>query len=150
MNWTSVSERIGLMAVVVSLLYVGYELKRNNDLAVVASQKDLISLQVEMRGWLVDKETRRILFSDDISQLPNEDLQTFLSMAMGWFDVYEHVFLSYERGVLSDEQLVAWKNGLCTLPSTFFEAFDQHLCQGCYLDSLVSAVQECNSSARIK
>jgi hypothetical protein len=150
MNWTSVSERIGLIAVVVSLLYVGYELKRNNDLAVVASQKDLLSLQVEMRGWLVEKEIRQILFSDDISQLSKEDLQTFLSMAMGWFDLFEHAFLSYERGVLSDEQLVVWKNGLCTLPPTFFEVFDQHLYQGNYLDSLVSAVKECNSARQSK
>lgn len=146
MNWTSVSERIGLIAVVVSLLYVGYELKRNNDLAVVASQKDLVALQIEMRGWLIDKEIRRILFSDDLSQLSNEDMQTFLSMAMGWFDVFEHAFFSYERGVLSDEQLVAWKNGFCALPPTFFEAFDQHLYQGNYLDSLVSAVKECKAA----
>lgn len=120
MNWTSASERIGLVAVVVSLLYVGYEMKRNNDLAVVASQKDLVALQIEMRGWLVDREVRRILFSDDLSQLSKEDFQTFLSMAMGWFDVFEHAFFSYERGVLSDEQLLVWKKGLCTLPSTFF------------------------------
>jgi len=149
MNWTSVSERVGLVAVVVSLLYVGYEMKRNNDLAVVASQKDLVELQIQMRGWLVDQDVRRILFTDDLSQLSGEDLQTFLSMAMGWFDVYEHAFFSYERGVLSDEQLQVWKAGLCKLPPTFFVAFDQYLYEGNYLDSLVAAVRECNGARQI-
>ena len=148
MNWSAASERIGLMAVVVSLLYVGYEMKRNNDLAVVASQKDLVAMQIEMRGWLVDKDVRRILFNDDLSRLSEEDLQTFLSMAMGWFDVYEHAFFSYERGVLSDEQLQVWKAGLCKFPPTFFAAFDQYIYEGNYLDSLVAAVRECDSALR--
>ena len=148
MNWASVSERIGLVAVIVSLLYVGYEMKRNNDLAVVASQKDLVAMQIEMRGWLVDKDVRRILFTDDLSRLSEEDLQTFLSMAMGWFDVYESAFFSYERGVLSDEQLQVWKAGLCKFPATFFAAFDQYIYEGNYLDSLVAAVKECNAAHR--
>lgn len=148
MNWKSAAEIVGLVTLVVSLLYLGYEVKRNNDLAVVASQKDLVALQIEMRGWLVEKEIRQILFADDLSKLPEEDLQTFLSMAMGWFDVYEHAFFSYERGVLSDEQLLVWKNGLCTFPSTFFEAFDQYLNRGNYLESLVSAVKECDPAPR--
>ena len=55
MNWTAAAERVGLIAVVVSLLYVGYEMKRNNDLAVVESQGDLLGLSLEMKSWLVDK-----------------------------------------------------------------------------------------------
>ncbi len=150
MNWASASERIGLVAVVVSLLYLGYEMKRNNDLAVVESQKDLVAMQIEMRGWLVEKDVRRILFADDLSQLSEEDLQTFLVMAMGWFDVHEHAIFSYERGVLSDEQLRAWNAGLCKFPPTFFVAFDQYLNEGNYLDSLVAAVKECNAARRIE
>ena len=42
---------------------VGYEIKRNNDLATVQSQRDLIALSVEMRGWLVDEGVRKILFT---------------------------------------------------------------------------------------
>ncbi len=53
-NWTAAAEKIGLLAVVVSLLFVGYEIKRNIDLAVVESQKERFVLLVEMRGWLVD------------------------------------------------------------------------------------------------
>ena len=145
-NWTTAAEKVGLLAVVVSLLYVGYEIKRNNDLGVVESQKELLVLSVEMKGWLVDKEVRKLLFSNDIDQLQKDDLQTLVYMVVSWFDLYEHVLLSHERGVLSDEQLRVWKAGLCTLPPVWFDIFDKHINHDMYLDSLVSAVKECDSA----
>lgn len=151
MNWTSASERVGLIAVVISLLYVGYEMKRNNDLAVVESQGDLLGLSFEMKSWLAEKEIRQIMFSDDIAQLPMDDQQTFFAMAGAWFDLYEFAFLSYERGVLSDEQLLVWKAGMCTLPpSFFFDAFGQQIPEDTFLDSLGLAVKECNSASEIR
>lgn len=150
MNWTSASERVGLIAVVISLLYVGYEMKRNNDLAVVESQGDLLGLSFEMKSWLAEKEIRQIMFSDDIAQLPMDDQQTFFAMAGAWFDLYEFAFLSYERGVLSDEQLLVWKAGMCTLPPSFFDAFGQQIPEDTFLDSLGLAVKECKSASEIQ
>ncbi len=149
-NWTTAAEKVGLIAVVVSLLFVGYEIKRNNDLGVVESQMELLVLSVEMKGWLVDKEIRKILFSDDIDQLQKDDVQTLMYMVISWFDLYEHVLLSHERGVLSDEQLRVWRAGLCTLPPVWFDIFDKHIDQSMYLDSLVSAVKECDSALQTK
>jgi len=148
MDWTAATEKVGLIAVVVSLLYVGYEMKRNNDLAVVESQADLLGLSLEMKSWLVDKEIRQITFSDDISQLPNEDQQTFFAMAGAWFDLYEFVFLSYERGVLSDEQLRVWKTGMCNLPASFFDAYGEQIPGEMFIDSLGPAVKECNPATK--
>lgn len=37
-NHTTAADKVGLIAVIVSLLYVGREIKRNKDLAVVESQ----------------------------------------------------------------------------------------------------------------
>jgi len=150
MNWTAAAEKVGLIAVVVSLLYVGYEMKRNNDLAVVESQANLLGLSFEMKSWLVDKEIRQITFSEDITQLPNEDQQTFFAMAGAWFDLYEFVFLSYERGVLSDEQLRIWKTGMCNLPPSFFDAYGKQIPDEMFLGSLGVAVKECNPSTNSK
>jgi hypothetical protein len=66
-KWATAAEKVGLITVIVSLLYIGYEIKRNNDLAVVESQQEFLVLLVEMKGWLVDKEIRKILFSDHIT-----------------------------------------------------------------------------------
>ena len=145
-NWTAAAERVGLMAVVVSLLYVGYEIKRNTDLAVVESQQELLSLVVEMKGWFLDEEIRKILLSDDIDQLKEDELQTLVYLAGSWFDLHEHALLGHERGVLSDEQLRVWKAGMCTFPPLWFKIFHTHINQNNYLDSLVSAVKECESA----
>ena len=145
-NWTVAGERVGLIAVVVSLLFVGYEIKRNTDLAVVESQQDLLVLQVEMKGWFIDKEIRKILLADDIDQLQKDELQTLVYLAGSWFDLHEYALLAYQRGVLSDEQMRVWSAGLCTFPPLWFEIFDTHINQDNYLDSLVSAVKECQSA----
>jgi hypothetical protein len=145
-NWTVAAERAGLIAVVVSLLFVGYEIKRNTDLAVVESQHDLLVLQVEMKGWFIDKEIRKILLADDIDQLQKDELQTLVYLAGSWFDLHEHVLLGYQRGVLSDEQMRVWSAGLCTFPPLWFEIFHTHINQDNYLDALVLAVKECQSA----
>jgi hypothetical protein len=137
---------VGLIAVVVSLLFVGYEIKRNTDLAVVESQQDLLVLQVEMKGWFIDKEIRKILLADDIDQLQKDELQTLVYLAGSWFDLYEHALLGHQRGVLSDEHMRVWSAGLCTFPPLWFEIFHTHINQDNYLDSLVSAVNECESA----
>jgi hypothetical protein len=145
-NWNAAAERVSLIAVVVSLLYVGYEIKRNTDLAVVESQQQLLSLLVEMKGWFIDKEIRKILLSDDIDQLQDDELQTLVYLAGSWFDLYEHALLSHERGALSDEQLRVWTAGMCTFPPLWFKIFHTHINQDNYLDSLVAAVNECEST----
>ncbi len=145
-NWTSATEKVGHTAVIVSHKKVWYEIKRNNDLGVVESQQELLTLAVEMKGWFMDKEIRKILLSDDIDQLQEDELQTLVYMAGSWFDLDEHALLAHERGVLSDEQLRVWKAGICTFPPLWIKIFHTHINQDNYLDSLVSAVTECESA----
>lgn len=145
-KWTVAAERVGLIAVVVSLLYVGYEIKRNTDLAVVESQQELLALSVDMKGWFMDAEIRKILLADDLDQLNEDDLQTLVYLAGSWFDLHEHALMGHERGVLSDEQIRVWKAGMCTFPPLWFRIFHTHINQGNYLDSLVSAVNDCESA----
>ena len=149
-NWSVAAERVGLIAVVLSLLFVGYEVKRNTDLAVVESQQELLVLNVEMKGWFLDEDIRRILLADDINQLQKDELQTLVYLAGSWFDLHEHALLGYQRGVLSDEQMRVWSAGLCTFPPLWFEIFHTHINQNNYLDSLVSAVTECESALQTK
>jgi hypothetical protein len=71
-------------------------------------------------------------------------------LAGSWFDLHEHALLGYERGVLSDEQMRVWSAGMCTFPPLWFEIFHTHINQDNYLDSLVSAVNECESALQAK
>lgn len=133
---------LGGSAVVVSLLFVAYELRRTNDIAVVQSQHDLVSLNVEMKSWLTDPEIVELLMTDRSELSANEQL-VFDAMVGSWFDLYEAAFIARERNILTDTQFRIWNNGMCTLPAHWFQAFDETINQNNYVPALVRATKEC-------
>jgi hypothetical protein len=137
---------MGALAALVSLCFVGYELRRNNDIAVVQSQYELLALQVEMRTWLTDPNTLRVLMTEDVEQLSEAEQLLYLSSLTAWFDLFELVYLASERGVLTDEQFKIWSTGLCTLPDHWLASFDPLIHRDNFLDSVVTAVHSCLES----
>ena len=143
------SQVLGGLTVLVSMGFVGYELKRNNDLAVVQSQHQLLELQVGMKATLADPNTLRILMTQDFELLNEEEQLLFIALVGSWFDLFEAAFLAQERGILTDEQFLVWKNGLCTLPDQWLKAFSAKINQNNFLDAVVEGVGDClNSSSQ--
>lgn len=141
------SQVLGGLAVLVSLSFVGYELKRNNDLAVVQSQHQLLELQVGMKATLADPNTLQILMTQDFEDLNDEEQLLFIALVSSWFDLFEAAFLAQERGILTNEQAAVWRNGLCTLPVHWLEAFGARIYQNNFLDEVVEGVRDCLSSS---
>ena len=137
------SQFVGGLAVLASVVFVGYELKQNNDLAVVQSQYELLALNAEMKTWLTDPDTLSVLMAEDLSKLSKEEQILFKSLVGAWFDLWELVYLSQEKGILTEEQFSIWRNGLCTLPLHWLEAFDTTINEDNYLDALVEGVRNC-------
>ena len=73
------SQVLGALAVVLSLLFVAYELKRNNDIAVVQSQYELLSLQNDLRAMLADPNVLRVVTTRDLETLSEEERLLFRS-----------------------------------------------------------------------
>ena len=143
------SQLVGGLAVLASLVFVGYELKQNNDLAVVQSQNELLALNVEMKTWLTDPDTLSVLMAEDVSKLSKKEQLVFNSLVGAWFDMYELVYLSRDRGILTEEQFTAWRNGMCTLPVHWLEAFNTTINQGGnYLEGVEKGVQRCLIAGR--
>jgi len=134
---------LGGLSVLVSLLLVAYELKRNNDIAVVQSQYELLSLQNDMRAMLADPNVLRVVMTRDIEALSEEEQLLFKSSVMAWFDLHELVFLAAEQGVMSDEQIAVWMNGLCTLPEHWLTEFSTTINEGNFIDALAEGVEGC-------
>lgn len=135
------------LAAVVSLSFVAYELKRNNDIAVVQSQYELIALQVEMRNWFTDPNTLRVLMTREVETLSEDEQLLFLSSVTGWFDLFELVYLASERGVLTDAQYEAWMNGMCSLPAHWLESFGPVIPPENFLKPVAKGVKACLDSA---
>jgi hypothetical protein len=138
------SQLLGGLAVFASLVFVGYELKRNNDLAVVQSQQELLAISIEMKGLLTDPKTLSLLMTEDLGSFDREEDLLFFALVGGWFDLYELVILSMEKGVLTEEQFIIWMNGMCTLPPHWLEAFEGKInASNSYLKELSVNVQRC-------
>jgi len=137
------SQILGALAVLVSLSFVAYELKRNNDIAIVQSQYELLSLQNDLRAMLADPVILRVLTTRDLDTLTEEERLLFKSTVMGWFDLFELVFLAAEQGVLSNEQFVTWKKGVCEVPRHWLEEFVTTINQGNYMEPVVDGVKAC-------
>jgi len=134
---------LGALAVLVSLLLVAYELKRNNDIAVVQSQYELLSLQNDLRAMLADPNVLRVVTTRDPETLSEEDQLLYQSSVMAWFDLYELMFLAAEQGVMSEAQFRAWKKGMCTIPEHWLTEFSKTIDQGNFIEPLVKGVEDC-------
>ena len=111
-------QALGASAVLLSLLFVAYELKRNNDIAIVQSQQELLSLQNDMRAMLADPNVLRVVMTRDVETLTEEEQLLYRSSVMAWFDLFELVYLAAEQGVMSAEQFRAW-GGLVVVQEWF-------------------------------
>jgi len=142
------SQTLGGLAALASLFFVAYELKRNNDIAVVQSQYELIALQNDLRAMLADPNVLRVVMTRDLETLTEEEDLLFRSSIMGWFDLFELVFPAAEQGVLSDEQFEAWKKGVCEVPDHWLEEFVTTINQGNYMEPVVEGVKDCLDTSR--
>ena len=140
------SQVLGALAILVSLLLVAYELKRNNDIAVVQSQYELLSLQNDLRAMLTDPNVLRVVLTQDQATLSEEEQLLFKSSVMAWFDMFELVFLAAEKGVMPEELFAAWKKGVCTVPEHWLTAFSTTIFESNYIDPLVKGVEDCLKS----
>ncbi len=138
-----ISQVLGGLAVLISLLLVAYELKRNNDIRVVESQYELLSLQTELRSMLADPNVLRVVMTRDYKSLSEEERILFMSTIMGWFDLFELVFLAAEQDVLSEEQFRAWNVAACNLPDHWLAAFSETIGPDTYMESVVNRLNEC-------
>ena len=135
---------LGGLAVFASLAFVGYELKRNNDLAAVQSQQELLAISVEMKALLADPAVLSTLMTEDVGGLSPEEELLFIALVGAWFDLYELVILSEEKGILTPEQFAVWMNGMCTLPTHWLELFDSKINQqNNYLKAVAANVRRC-------
>ncbi|EEB79388.1 hypothetical protein GPB2148_2318 [marine gamma proteobacterium HTCC2148] len=104
-DWVQI---IGIFAVVLSLLFVGYEIKQSRDIAVAQMYQQRAELDISMRSlWIPDEELwkiRQMMGEEkDFSRLSNFERETLL-LAKGNNVIYwEANHYLYEQGLLSQE-----------------------------------------------
>ena len=108
MEWSilgSVGEFVGGIAVVISLIYVGLQIRQSSNSVRAASQIAIKQLSTEITNQLVAPDMARIYVQGlkDSSSLSPEDRVRFHSLMISLFGVYEAAYFQIYFGTIPRE-----------------------------------------------
>ncbi len=101
-DWASIAEIIGAFAIVVSLIYVAYELRENTRALQVASRQtlgaqDQTYFQTSIDPTIVARALDKYRNGEDLSRFEMFQLQERQHLN---FRIFEHAYSVYRRGAL--------------------------------------------------
>ena len=115
-NWKDLFELIGIGAIVVSLFFVGLELRQNTDAVKASTIDGLSSLSQEFYLLMAsDPELTRI-FRDgrqDMGQLSENEFARFLWIERSRVVRLQTAFLQWQRGTLGDQDWMFYRSFVC-------------------------------------
>lgn len=104
-DWASIAEIIGAIAVVASLLYVGYEIHRNTKVSLATNRQAIASRAQDLALYSAETNIHRLLFDpngDDIELTESE--QDYLTAYVGaLLRTTEEAYLLYRDEMLDEE-----------------------------------------------
>ena len=111
-DWANVAEIAAATGVVISLIYVGLELRSNTEATQAATreainQKDMQFLSLRLDSSLLARAHAKRLKGEELSfleesQLIQEDYVNFVS--------FEHTFRQYQNGVITQDEWLRHEN----------------------------------------
>ncbi len=110
----ALGEMIGGFAVVISLIYVGLQVRQNSNSVRASSQIALRQLGTEITSQLAAPDMARIYIQGlkDLSPLPAEDRVRFHSLMFSLFGIYEAYYFQEYFGIIPQEFLPRYDQAL--------------------------------------
>lgn len=118
MTWqtaANISTVVQAVLVVVSLVLIFVQLKKQTDLARTANTQSLVALVSPFNLELAQNPTMARLWpitETEWEKLNDVEKQQYESMLRWWFIFYENLFFQNECGLLNDKIFTAWKTDL--------------------------------------
>jgi hypothetical protein len=111
-------EIVGIAGIIVSLIFLGYELKRSNDIAETQAVATIYGMQNDMGLALAENpELSRIFVQalSDFQSLSPGDRWTFYGLLEYVVNVNEAAWKYYDKGIIDQEEIDFYTRGLCKL-----------------------------------
>ncbi len=109
--YASIAEIVSAIAIVISLLYVGFEIRRADVLSSRDIEELLYAREAEENRILIENaDIARIVVTaqDNPDVLSPSDQVRYLAFEHNFFDNWEIAFYSHADGVLNDENWSEW------------------------------------------
>ena len=110
-NWVAIAEIISAAAVVISLIYVGLEIRRATLESDADIQAELLSYTHQRRNLVIESDNLASLLTKgyaDPSQLSPDEALRFQNYNELLYVAWERAFMTNAAGVFSDELFDAW------------------------------------------
>ncbi len=111
--WVAIAEIISAAAVVISLIYVGLEIRRGNLESDADIQSELLSYTVQRRILVIESSDLSSLlakgYADPTRLSPDETLR-FQSYSELFYVAWERAYMTNAAGVFSDEIFNPWNS----------------------------------------
>jgi hypothetical protein len=110
-------ETIGIIAVILSLLFVAFEIRQNTNTAAAQAVFDLNESGRQTLFMQVsdpDLAKMVMLAVDDSESMTEEQRFRYGKWVFSLLNLYESAWNHHQRGVISDEDLDGWKANYCT------------------------------------
>ena len=111
-------EVVGLVGIIVSLVFLGYELKRSNDIAEAQAVAEIYAMTNEMGLAMAENPELSRVFSlaqNEFESLQGEDLWTFYVLLEYVINVNEAAWKYYDKGIIDKVEADSYTLGLCRL-----------------------------------
>ena len=145
-RWAHVAEIASAIAVVVSLLYVGYELRRGSIVAAVDTSQQLAQMSQELSILQAQSDMAAIVITAeaDFESLDPVELSRFTELVRSSFNLWEHAYYSYSEGVLPERMWSMWNASYCReQPVSWFKAFEGYGSEKGFLPGFLDLQKAC-------
>jgi hypothetical protein len=118
MSFGRIVEIVGLIAIVLSLVFLGYELKRSNDIAEAEAVAEIYTMQNEMGIVMAESPDLARVFNQaqtDVESLNGEDLWTFYVILEYLVNVNEAAWKYFDKGIIDRKEADYYTRGLCRM-----------------------------------
>jgi hypothetical protein len=144
-KWARISEIAGAIAVVLSLLYVGYELRQSTNVALLESSQRLYELAVEVSSWENDLHVAEAVVAAQSDYDALTDIQKHLLQNLVWqqINIWEQAYLSYQSGLLIERDWQAWNASFCSSPRYWEDVISEWIRPEAFIPEFYSIVTGC-------
>ena len=101
------------LGIIISLVYVGYEVRQNTQIARLQSHEASITFYQGLCQPLIDEieDVTRLRQKANLGleSLSGEERARYEALMVGYLNLYEMNYYAYERGLMEDEVWLAWK-----------------------------------------
>ena len=111
-------EIVGIIGIIVSLVFLGYELKRANDIAETEAIATIYSMTNDMGLAMAENPELSRIFGQalsDLESLSPDDRWTFYVLLENVINVNEAAWKYYDKGVINQEEADYYTQSLCKL-----------------------------------